>query len=95
MLLGQRDSFRQRHATWLILQFADRFQRRGIASIRIEIEPERFRELKLRDAIIILRADQERILVRKRDLRLEHVETRHGAGFEPVLLILQLTLEKA
>jgi hypothetical protein len=76
------------------LQLPDRFQRRAVTAARIEIEPERFRELELRDAVIVLGRDQERILVRKRHLRLEDVEAGHRAGLESILLILKLALEE-
>ena len=92
--LRQFDRLHQGNMTRMILQLAHRFQGRAITPAGIEIEAEGFRELKLRDPIIILRADQERILVGKGDLRLEDVEPRDGTGLEPVLLILQLALEE-
>ncbi len=70
------------------------FERRSAATTRIEIEAKSFRELQLRDAKIIPRGDQLGILVGKRDLRLKHVETRDGSRFKPILLILQLALQK-
>ena len=94
-LLGDLNRAREWNAPRLIAQLADRFQRRGIAATpRIEIESNGARELQLRDAVVITRADQVRVLIRKRDLRLQHIETRDGAGFESVLLILQLALEQ-
>ena len=93
-LFRQLDCFRQRHVPRLILQAADRFQGRAIAAVRIEIETQCFGELELRDAVIIFCGDQFRILIRKSDLRLEDVKTRHGSRLKTILLVLQLTLQQ-
>ena len=92
--LRQLDRHRQRNVAGPILQLTDRFQRRLAGALRREIEAEGLRELEQGNAVIILRRDQERILVGKRDLRLEDVKARHRPGFKTILLILQLALEK-
>ena len=69
-------------------------QGRFVTTSGVEIEPERFRELKLRDAIIIQRQDQLGLLIRKRYLGLKDIEARHRARLESILLILQLALKE-
>ena len=64
------------------------------AAQRIEIEPERLGQLKHGNPEVILGRNEQRILVRKGDLRLENVESRNSARFESILLILQLALEQ-
>src|SRR5436190_1267807 len=78
----------------MVFQFSDRLQRRAFRTSGIEIETQRFRELKLRDAVLVLGGDQNRVLVRERDLRLQNVEARNRARLKSVLLILQLALQE-
>src|SRR6478609_8040306 len=78
----------------MVFQLSHGLQRRAFAARGIEIEAECFCELKLRDLVIILGGDENRILVGERDLRLQNVESRHRARIKAVLLILQLALQK-
>ena len=87
---AQLDRGRQWHLAGRKRQFADAFERRLVAALRIKIEADGFRELELGDAIIIPRGNQRRLLVGQSDFRLQDVESRHGPGFEAILLILQL-----
>ena len=48
------------------------------------IEAERLGEFEFGDEVVVARADEIGPRVRERDLGLEHVEARHGAGLEAV-----------
>ena len=86
--LGQLDGEGQRNVTGPIFQLPNGFQRRLAGPFRLEIEAEGLGELEQGNSVIILGRNQERILVRKRNLRLENVEPGHRTGFETILLIL-------
>src|SRR6266700_1228091 len=71
------------------------FQRWALTTSPLEIEAKSFGELQLRYAQVVLRSNQLRNLIVQLHVRLQHVEPWNCSCFKAVLLVLQLSFQKA